>query len=105
MSGQCMVQSVPGEAKRRSRQWTRGSGIGSEKECGFNRANGAGPIKQLEQSEALKGVLPPPANELPADPVTGVRTRFPNGNGNVVSAEANAECQTRQAAADDRDAG
>lgn len=97
------VHRVPRKAKR-----GRGQLANRRPVCSANKhhragMNGAGLFKARKQSEPFEDGLSISADEFTANPVPRILARLPNCDGNCALPQADAQGQSRQPAANDRD--
>src|SRR5436190_9588193 len=101
--GQQRIHPISGEADRALRKLSGRRMSGGGKKLSGSRVNGAGSDKGLHQIEPVQLGKPSPTNEFTTDSMSRIVARFPNRDRDAAAPKPNAQRQTGQAPADDRD--
>lgn len=99
----CGVEQVAREAERGRGKLAHGRLIRAGNEPRAVDANGAGAFEQRQQTETFQNCRAVAADEFAADAVARIVAGFENCGRNAALSEADAERETGEPAADDRD--
>jgi hypothetical protein len=97
------VQHKARKADGRQRQRTRRGCLGGRKKSGALRADGTGLVEQFTQAEPRERGLAAATDEFAADAMARIMPRLVNHHRHIASPQSDAEHQTGEAAADNRD--